>query len=429
MAASRTPRHVRRSASGGRAGRKKGAVSAGGRAGRKKGAVSAGDRAQRGDAAGAGSAPGRTLISGRARLQKILAAAGLGSRRTTEQYLRDGRVTVNGRTAQLGDSADPSVDVVGLDGERIGARAPSYWMLHKPTGVVTTLRDPERRATVADLLPPRAAGLFPVGRLDIDTSGLVLLTNDGALTQTLLHPSSGGEKEYVVVVKGEVLPAAVQRLEKGMQLDDGRTKPARVEGLSFEADRGLTTVRLVLTEGRKRQIRRSMLVLGHPVKTLRRVRVGPLRLGRLKRGEARPLRPGEVAALLAYVERLRRGEAPSLASPAAAPEAPRAIRARSQAKRGPAARDASRPRSGARPGKRPPDGPRAAKAARAEGKPGAGSSKAAGRGTTRPLASKRSPGELKPRSPSGPRSGSPRSGKPRPAGRPQARPSRKGSSR
>jgi len=250
----------------------------------------------------------------------------------------------------------------------------------------------------------------------------------------------------VVVVKGEVKPAATQRLEKGMQLDDGRTKPARVDGLSFDADRGLTTLRLVLTEGRKRQIRRSMLVLGHPVKTLRRVRIGPLRLGRLKRGEARPLRPGEIASLLAYADRLRRGEGPSLAGPAAAPEAPRAIRGRSQATRGAAARDASRPRSGARSQKRTHGKPRAAT------KPAAGSSKAgasrsAGGPKTRSSggpktgslggAKPRSSGGPKTRSSAGPKTRSPGGAQTRPSGGPkprppagrQARPSRKGSSR
>ncbi len=287
MPAARTPRHVRRP--------KKGAKSA------RRSRVS--------------KPAGPELVSGRARLQKLLAAAGLGSRRATEQYLRDGRVTVNGQTAQLGDSADPATDVIAVDGERLALQRPSYWILHKPVGVVTTMNDPEGRPTVADMLPPRAAGVFPVGRLDVETTGLVLMTNDGAMAQTLLHPSTGGEKEYRVVLKGELKPNDIGRLERGIQLEEGRTKPARVESARYDADRGVTHFKLVLTEGKNRQIRRMMLAIGRPVKSLARTRVGPITLGRLRRGEARPLRAGEVAALKAYVDRLRSGEEPEIVAP------------------------------------------------------------------------------------------------------------------
>jgi len=300
MAAGRTPRHVRRA---------KGAR-------RKKAAPSASM-----DAASSSV----ELVPGRARLQKILAAAGLGSRRATEQYLREGRVTVNGRPAQLGDSADPASDVIAVDGEKLAVQRPAYWILHKPVGVVTTMSDPEGRPTVAGLLPPRAAGVFPVGRLDVETTGLVLMTNDGAMAQTLLHPATGGEKEYRVVVKGELGPADAARLERGIVLEDGRTKPARIDELHHDADRGVTRLRLVITEGRNRQIRRMMQAIGRPVKSLMRTRIGPVTLGRLRRGEARPLRPGEVAALQGYVARLRSGEEPGLAArrPARAPASAR----------------------------------------------------------------------------------------------------------
>ncbi len=262
------------------------------------------------------------LVTGQARLQKILAAAGLGSRRATEQYLRDGRVTVNGRTAKLGDSADPATDVIAVDGEKLGLQRPSYWILHKPVGVVTTMSDPEGRPTVADLLPPRASGVFPVGRLDVETTGLVLLTNDGAMAQTLLHPSTGGEKEYRAVLKGELLAKDAARIERGIMLEDGRTKPARVEERHYDPDRAITRLKIVLTEGRNRQIRRMMLAIGRPVKSLARTRMGPIRLGKLRRGEARPLRSGEIAALKSYVERLRAGEEPGISSRPVAPPGP-----------------------------------------------------------------------------------------------------------
>ena len=233
MAESRSPRHVRR-AKGAKRAKPGSKTASGGRA--SQGASDAGEQ--------------KPILSGRSRLQKILAGAGLGSRRATEQLLLDARVTVNGRIARLGDSADLSVDVVALDGERLKLKSASYWLLNKPVGVVTTMKDPERRPTVAHLLPPRASGVFPVGRLDIDTSGLVLLTNDGALMQTLLHPSSGGEKEYEVVVKGEVSAASIRRLERGLVLDDGKTKPARTEAVTFDPERAVSNLRLVLTEGR-----------------------------------------------------------------------------------------------------------------------------------------------------------------------------------
>jgi len=261
------------------------------------------------------------LVTGRARLQKILAAAGLGSRRATEQYLRDGRVTVNGETAKLGDSADPAADVIAVDGEKLGMQAPSYWILHKPVGVVTTMKDPEHRPTVADLLPPRAFGVFPVGRLDVETTGLVLMTNDGAMAQVLLHPSTGGEKEYRVVLKGELPAKDAARIERGIMLEDGRTKPSRIEEASFDGDRQVTRMKLILTEGRNRQIRRMMLAIGRPVKSLARTRIGPIKIGKLRRGEARALRPAEVTALKSYVERLRAGESPEI-RPAAAPRRP-----------------------------------------------------------------------------------------------------------
>lgn len=240
----------------------------------------------------------------RVRLQKILASAGLASRREAEEWLRQGRVAVNGRTAQLGESADPARDRIELDGERVAGQRLDYWVAHKPAGVVTTRRDPQGRSTILELLPPSARQLFPVGRLDRDTEGLVLLTNDGDLAHTLLHPSLGNEREYRVTVEGPLPDRVRRRLAKGVHLRDGPTGPARVRSLRFDAKTHSTSFQLVLTQGRKRQIRRTLVALGHPVVRLVRVRFGPLALGDLASGRARRLRPEEVAALRGHAAAL-----------------------------------------------------------------------------------------------------------------------------
>ena len=238
------------------------------------------------------------------RVQKILAAAGLASRRGSEDLIRSGRVKVNGQTISLGDSARPGTDVVSLDGERVRTTAgSSYWMIHKPTGVVTTVSDPHGRRTVMHLLPDGVGALYPVGRLDRDSSGLLLLTNDGDLTQRLLHPSHASEKDYRVTVKGEMDPDRVKRIQAGIHLDDGRTAPTRLGRL--KADPDTSTFVLTLTEGRKRQVRRMLLAVGRPVKKLVRIRMGPLVLGRLAPGMARPLRAEEIRRLKTYVDRLK----------------------------------------------------------------------------------------------------------------------------
>ena len=240
------------------------------------------------------------------RVQKILAAAGLASRRGSEDLIRSGRVKVNGQTISLGDSARPGTDVVSLDGERVRTTAgSSYWMIHKPTGVVTTVSDPHGRRTVMHLLPDGVGALYPVGRLDRDSSGLLLLTNDGDLTQRLLHPSHASEKDYRVTVKGEMDPDRVKRIQAGIHLDDGRTAPTRLGRLKADPDNGTSTFVLTLTEGRKRQVRRMLLAVGRPVKKLVRIRMGPLVLGRLAPGMARPLRAEEIRRLKTYVDRLK----------------------------------------------------------------------------------------------------------------------------
>jgi 23S rRNA pseudouridine2605 synthase len=244
-------------------------------------------------------------FEGSARLQKILAGAGLGSRRGCEELIKAGRVRVNGRRAELGESADPTKDVIELDGERVVVDARRYWIVHKPRNVVTTVRDPYGRQTVMHLLPDGIGKVYPVGRLDRESTGLLLLTNDGDLAQRLLHPSHESEKEYRVSVKGELQEHAVEKLRTGVYLDDGRTAPATLARLHFDADANVTTFHLTLIEGRNRQIRRAMLALGHPVKKLVRVRMGPLTLGSLPPGAVRPLRGDEVRALVAYAGGLR----------------------------------------------------------------------------------------------------------------------------
>ncbi len=220
--------------------------------------------------------------------------------------MRAGRVSVNGRVAALGESADPDHDTITLDGQPLAAEARSYWLLHKPRGVVTTASDPEGRRTVLDLVPDRSVRLFPVGRLDRDTEGLLLLTNDGEVAQALLHPSLETPRVYRVSVRGRLTEQAAERLASGVELEEGITHPARVGRLHVDAERDITRFELTLHEGRKRQIRRSLEALGYPVVRLVRIRMGPLRLDRLPLGRARPLRPDERRQLLAYVRARRR---------------------------------------------------------------------------------------------------------------------------
>lgn len=226
----------------------------------------------------------------------------MASRRGAEDLLREGRVSVNGAPVRLGASADPERDEIAIDGEPIAPEPLEYWILHKPRGVITTRRDPQRRPTVVDLVPESEQRLFPVGRLDRDTEGLVLLTNDGPLAHALLHPSHGVEREYRVTVKGRIRAAELRRLAAGVALKDGcRTAPAAVGRAVWNARTGTSRFTLTLIEGRKRQIRRACAALGHPVVRLLRVRLGPLRLGALASGATRRATLRERRAL----ERLR----------------------------------------------------------------------------------------------------------------------------
>jgi 23S rRNA pseudouridine2605 synthase len=235
------------------------------------------------------------------RLQRLLARAGYGSRRSCEELIVQGRVTLNGSVATLGDRADPLEDEIRVDGLEVNLDPNvKYYAFHKPAGVVTTMRDPQGRQDISDFVPEEGPRIFPVGRLDRDTEGLLLLTNDGDLANALTHPRFGVEKEYLAEVEGVPTPKHLGRLRRGVELEDGhaRAKSARVAGRS--GDRG--AVRLVMTEGRKREVRRLLAAVGLPVTRLVRVRVGAVRLGGLPPGEHRELTHDEVIALRQGVE-------------------------------------------------------------------------------------------------------------------------------
>ena len=222
----------------------------------------------------------------------------MASRRASEDLIRSGRVSVNGEVAGLGQSADPDRDAIAVDGVPIRSEPLEYWLVHKPRGVLTTVSDPSGRATVLGLLPEGRARLFPVGRLDLQTEGLVFLTNDGPLAHTLLHPSFGAEREYRVTVRGRVRSTSLRQLARGVELEDGVTAPAQVGAARFDPGTQTTEFALILIEGKKRQIRRAMRTLGHPVVRLVRIRMGSLELGELEPGGARPLTEQEQKALL-----------------------------------------------------------------------------------------------------------------------------------
>ena len=229
------------------------------------------------------------------RVQKVLAAAGIASRRECEELIDDGRVTVNGMVVQLGAKCDQTSDVIEVDGERVNTDPDKlYVLLNKPRGVVTTADDPQGRPTVVDLvnLPQR---LYPVGRLDQDTEGLLLLTNDGELTHQLLHPSFEVERTYLALVPGPVRKKALAQLREGIELEDGiaRARRARV----LEEERGRALVELVMTEGRKREVRRMFGALGLTVERLARVAYAGVELGELRQGKWRFLTQSEIGKL------------------------------------------------------------------------------------------------------------------------------------
>ena len=230
------------------------------------------------------------------RLQKYLSRAGVASRREAERLMLAGRVTVNGEVVdELGTRVDPERDVVLLDGVRV-TRAETMWRaLHKPAGALCTRSDPHGGTTVYDVLPEEARGLAYVGRLDRGTEGLLLFTNDGDAANALLHPSGEVEREYLAVVKGRLGPPEIDGLLRGVELEDGLARAARAERVKSEGK--TTTLRLVLLEGRKREVRRMLMAVGHPVLQLVRTRFGPIELGDLAAGATRRLEPAESRAL------------------------------------------------------------------------------------------------------------------------------------
>jgi len=235
-------------------------------------------------------------LGGRQRLQKLIAAAGVCSRRQAEELIETGRVKINGRIAVLGEQADPCGDKILVDDRPLRLQEPHvYLLMHKPVGVVTTLRDPGGRTVVTDLLRDVAARVYPVGRLDLTTSGLLLLTNDGALANRLAHPSHEVTKTYLVRVRGALSAEQARHLEEGVELDDGRTAPAKVA--EVRSCGGHAWFELTLHEGRNRQVRRMCAVLGLPVSRLMRIRYGFLTLEGLAPGQYRHLTGAEVARL------------------------------------------------------------------------------------------------------------------------------------
>lgn len=246
---------------------------------------------------------GGGLLQGPQRLNRVLAAAGLGSRRQVEELIEQGRIEIDGKTCvEFHRRVDPVASTIRVDGEVLRQQRPTYLMLNKPAGVLCTNRDPEGRIRAIDLVPD-GSRLFPVGRLDRSSKGLLLLTNDGELAQQLTHPKYGVPKTYFVVVQGQLDPAQLLRLRKGIYLSEG---VARVEGARIRAIRkGTTELEMTLTEGKNREIRRVLARVGNKVLLLRRVAIGPLRLADLPEGAHRPLIASEVAALYAAVERAR----------------------------------------------------------------------------------------------------------------------------
>ena len=245
------------------------------------------------------------------RLQKILSAAGLCSRREAEEWIREGRVLVNGRKATLGERADPEADAIRVDGKPVRPRRsrPRYVLLNKPRGVITSTADPEGRPTVLELLPASLRrGLKPVGRLDFASEGLLILTDDGDFAQAVAHPSHGPVKTYRVKVWGEPAEKDLERLRRGISIDGRKTRPCGIERHHVTTSRrtrrdgqrseeGNTWVTVVLHEGRSRQIRKMFDRIGHPVSKLRRVSIGPVRDEKLPPGAFRALTAEEVRKL------------------------------------------------------------------------------------------------------------------------------------
>ena len=230
------------------------------------------------------------------RLQKFMAHAGVASRRKSEDIISAGRVKVNGETVtEMGFKIDPTEDYVEVDGEEIEREKKRYFKLNKPVGVISTASDPKGRKTVVEFVDDIKQRLYPVGRLDYNSSGLLLLTNDGKLTHILTHPSFEIEKTYRVIADGRIDKSDIARLEAGVELEDGMTAPAKVEEMSYQGAR--TRFLIKIHEGRNRQVRRMCQAIGHEVTDLMRLKFGPIGLDNLQPGERKELSSEEIARL------------------------------------------------------------------------------------------------------------------------------------
>ncbi|MBI5094311.1 MAG: rRNA pseudouridine synthase [Candidatus Hydrogenedentes bacterium] len=229
------------------------------------------------------------------RLQKFLAECGIASRREAEKLIAAGRVRVNGEVAKVGDSIDPASDHVVFNGKRVAPDGKVYLILNKPRGVITSARDTHDRKTVLDCLNGIGTRVFPVGRLDLDVEGVLMLTNDGELAYRLTHPQFQVEKVYLAWVEGKMTAETAVRLEQGVKLDDGVTAPA--SAVILHLGQRTTLVRLVLREGKKREVKRMCAAVGHPVRELQRISIGNVRVKGLKPGEWRYLSESEVEEL------------------------------------------------------------------------------------------------------------------------------------
>ncbi|QYR19949.1 rRNA pseudouridine synthase [Paenibacillus sp. sptzw28] len=234
------------------------------------------------------------------RLQKILAQAGIASRRKCEELILSGQVEVNGEpVTTLGVKADPAVDVITVKGRPIKSESKLYLMLNKPKGVITSANDPQGRKIVSDYLPGIKERVYPVGRLDYDTEGLLLLTNDGEFANLLTHPSHHVPKTYWATVKGVPHGSSLEKLQKGVLLEDGITAPAELEYHDVDTAKNQATITITIYEGRNRQVRRMFDAISHPVILLRRIKFGDLTMHGLARGKYRHLTPKEVEQLRA----------------------------------------------------------------------------------------------------------------------------------
>ncbi|WP_285717759.1 pseudouridine synthase [Pelosinus sp. IPA-1] len=232
------------------------------------------------------------------RLQKVISQAGVASRRESEKIIQQGRVTVNGKVVtEMGTKVIPGKDRIMVDGKPIAGEKLVYILLYKPKGILTTLKDPQDRKTVASLVSDITQRIYPVGRLDYNTEGLLLLTNDGALTHALIHPSKKIDKTYIAKVAGRPSQEKLDLLRVGIQLEDGMTAPAVINMIDFDRERNMTSLQITIHEGKNRQIRRMFEAIGSDVKQLKRVQFAFLTLEGLRRGSYRHLLPQEVEAL------------------------------------------------------------------------------------------------------------------------------------